>query len=124
VVGETSDTYAKYSDVIKLQRFIISLASFLHLMNLGLADNAIPVPASKSSILPMKTKLLLLPALTAFSLSANAASYLTGGHIDGPAFGYDSLTGFEPHYHNEGGGTVRWSMASRRRPLPSMNRAI
>lgn len=51
----------------------------------------------------MKAKLLLLPALTALSLSANAASYLTGGHIDGPAFGYDSLTGFEPHYHNEGG---------------------
>ena len=31
------------------------------------------------------------------------ASYLTGGHIDGPAFGYVSADGFEPHFHNEGG---------------------
>jgi surface-anchored protein len=37
------------------------------------------------------------------SLPLSAASLLTGGHIDGPAFGYDSMDGFEPHYHNEGG---------------------
>jgi surface-anchored protein len=37
------------------------------------------------------------------SLPLSAASLLTGGHIDGPAFGYDSVDGFEPHYHNEGG---------------------
>lgn len=46
-------------------------------------------------------------------MTTPAASLLTGGHIDGPAFGYISnadvtagptLTqGFEPHYHNEGG---------------------
>ena len=45
-------------------------------------------------------------------ISAQAASLLTGGHMDGPAFGYVSnadvvldplLTqGFEPHYHNHG----------------------
>jgi len=34
---------------------------------------------------------------------AQAASILTGGHIDGPAFGYVSGEGFEAHFHNEGG---------------------
>jgi surface-anchored protein len=60
----------------------------------------------------MKKALLL----TSWALSASvpAASLLTGGHMDGPAFGYvskadvtadPSLTqGFEPHFHNEGGG--------------------
>jgi surface-anchored protein len=33
----------------------------------------------------------------------SAASLITGGHIDVPAFGYDSAGGFEPHFHNEGG---------------------
>lgn len=59
----------------------------------------------------MKKALLL----TSWALSASvpAASLLTGGHMDGPAFGYvsvgeangdSSLTqGFEPHFHNEGG---------------------
>ena len=32
-----------------------------------------------------------------------AASLITGGHIDVPAFGYDTIDGFEPHFHNEGG---------------------
>lgn len=27
----------------------------------------------------------------------------TGGHLDAPAFGYDTADGFEPHIHNEGG---------------------
>ena len=39
----------------------------------------------------------------AMSAPLHAASLLSGGHIDGPAFGYDSLDGFEPHFHNEGG---------------------
>jgi surface-anchored protein len=60
----------------------------------------------------MKLKSLLALGL-AFPFSAQAASVLTSGHIDGPAFGYVSraeatldplLTqGFEPHFHNEGG---------------------
>lgn len=33
----------------------------------------------------------------------SAASLITGGHIDLPAFGYDTVGGFEPHIHNEGG---------------------
>lgn len=47
-------------------------------------------------------------------LSAGAASIVTGGHLDAPAFGYISAAeaalpgaegpqGFEPHIHNEGG---------------------
>lgn len=39
----------------------------------------------------------------AMSLPLQAASLISGGHLDGPAFGYDSLDGFEPHFHNEGG---------------------
>lgn len=60
----------------------------------------------------MKTKSLLALSLL-IPLSSPGASLLTGGHIDGPAFGYVSnaeassnppLTqGFEPHFHNEGG---------------------
>lgn len=43
---------------------------------------------------------LLLVALPA---TAATTYYVTGGHIDAPAFGYDSTDGFEPHIHNEGG---------------------
>lgn len=50
----------------------------------------------------MKLKTLLLGGLV-LPASTQAASFLTGGHIDGPAFGYDSIGGFEPHFHNEGG---------------------
>jgi surface-anchored protein len=60
----------------------------------------------------MKLKSLLTLGLI-LPISAQAASLLTGGHMDGPAFGYVSnadvvanplLTqGFEPHLHNEGG---------------------
>lgn len=60
----------------------------------------------------MKLKSLLTLGL-ALPFTAQAASLLTGGHIDGPAFGYvanaevilDPLLtqGFEPHFHNEGG---------------------
>ena len=60
----------------------------------------------------MKLKSLLTLGLI-LPISAQAASLLTGGHMDGPAFGYVSnadvdldplLTqGFEPHYHNHGG---------------------
>lgn len=50
----------------------------------------------------MKLKHSILPLFIA-TTPLHAASLLTGGHIDGPAFGYDTLTGFEPHYHNEGG---------------------
>ena len=59
----------------------------------------------------MKLKSLLTLGLI-LPISAQAASLLTGGHMDGPAFGYVSnadvvldplLTqGFEPHYHNHG----------------------
>lgn len=59
----------------------------------------------------MKLKSLITLTLI-LPLSAQAASLLTGGHMDGPAFGYvsnadvtlDSLLtqGFEPHYHNHG----------------------
>lgn len=55
----------------------------------------------------------LLTLVTSLPFTAQAASLLTGGHIDGPAFGYISNAevgldpslsqGFEPHYHNEGG---------------------
>lgn len=34
-----------------------------------------------------------------------AAVVISGGHIDAPAFGYDTADGFEPHFHNEGGPT-------------------
>jgi surface-anchored protein len=60
----------------------------------------------------MKLKSLLTLGIT-LPFTAQAASLVTGGHIDGPAFGYVSnadvaldplLTqGFEPHFHNEGG---------------------
>ncbi|MCU0777184.1 MAG: choice-of-anchor M domain-containing protein [Akkermansiaceae bacterium] len=60
----------------------------------------------------MKLKHTLLPLLFS-SVPVQAASLVTGGHIDFPAFGYVSnaevtadptLTqGFEPHIHNEGG---------------------
>jgi surface-anchored protein len=66
--------------------------------------------ASTHIIMKLKSLLtigLLIPA------SSQAASLLTGGHMDAPAFGYVSnaevaldplLTqGFEPHFHNEGG---------------------
>lgn len=46
---------------------------------------------------------LTIPLALGLSQSLFAASLLTGGHIDGPAFGYDTLGGFEPHFHNEGG---------------------
>ena len=39
------------------------------------------------------------------TLPLSAAVVISGGHIDVPAFGYDSLDGFEPHLHNEGGPT-------------------
>lgn len=52
----------------------------------------------------MKLHLALsLPLVLSFAQSSIAASFLSGGHIDGPAFGYDSGDGFEPHFHNEGG---------------------
>jgi hypothetical protein len=51
----------------------------------------------------MKAKLQFLPILAFLPVSVQAASLLTGGHIDGPAFGYETGTGFEPHYHNHGG---------------------
>lgn len=54
-----------------------------------------------------------IPFALALSQTASAASFITGGHVDLPAFGYvseadvliePSLTqGFEPHIHNEGG---------------------
>lgn len=55
----------------------------------------------------------ILPFLLFSSATIHAASLVTGGHIDFPAFGYvsaadvaldNTLTqGFEPHIHNEGG---------------------
>lgn len=50
----------------------------------------------------MKLKSLIIP-LFAIPTASHAASFLTGGHMDGPAFGYLSGSGFEPHFHNEGG---------------------
>jgi len=50
----------------------------------------------------MKAKHTLIPLLLS-SLPIHAASLVTGGHIDFPAFGYASGEGFEPHIHNEGG---------------------
>ena len=57
-------------------------------------------------------KTSLTAVIIVLPFSAQAASLLTGGHMDGPAFGYVSnaesaldplLTqGFEPHYHNHG----------------------
>lgn len=52
----------------------------------------------------MKHTHFILPLIALPGL-ASAASLLTGGHIDGPAFGYESGSGFEPHYHNEGGAS-------------------
>lgn len=56
---------------------------------------------------------LTIPFALALSQPLTAASFITGGHVDLPAFGYvseadviadPSLTqGFEPHIHNEGG---------------------
>lgn len=43
---------------------------------------------------------LLLAALPA---TAATTYYITGGHVDAPAFGFDAVDGFEPHIHNEGG---------------------
>ncbi len=64
----------------------------------------------------MKSKLKLKSLITlgiVIPLTAQSASLLTGGHMDGPAFGYVSHAdflldsshgqGFEPHFHNEGG---------------------
>lgn len=53
------------------------------------------------------TKGLALSSLAFCFLSgaANAASVVSGGHIDAPAFGYVPGDGFEPHIHNEGGPT-------------------
>lgn len=50
-----------------------------------------------------KIPYLLLSFVMGLSQPLLGASFLTGGHIDGPAFGYDTAGGFEPHYHNEGG---------------------
>ncbi len=50
-----------------------------------------------------KIKLLISCVLLGLPTNVYCASLLTGGHIDGPAFGYDSVDGFEPHFHNEGG---------------------
>lgn len=44
-----------------------------------------------------------IPLVLGLSPVVHAASLLSGGHIDGPAFGYDTLGGLEPHFHNEGG---------------------
>lgn len=46
---------------------------------------------------------LLIATVIALPIQAEAASFLSAGHIDGPAFGYLSGEGFEPHFHNEGG---------------------
>ncbi len=46
---------------------------------------------------------LTIPFALGLSQPLFAASLITGGHIDGPAFGYDTAGGFEPHFHNEGG---------------------
>ena len=46
---------------------------------------------------------LTLPFALALAQPVFAASYITGGHIDIPAFGHDTIGGFEPHIHNEGG---------------------
>jgi surface-anchored protein len=58
------------------------------------------------STINMKRKLLpnLLVCSALLGISEAATSLpVTGGHIDGPAFGYDTVSGFEPHIHNEGG---------------------
>lgn len=39
----------------------------------------------------------------ALPVSAATLHTYTGGHLDAPAFGYDSTSGFEPHLHNHGG---------------------
>lgn len=46
---------------------------------------------------------LTIPLALSLAQPAVAAALLTGGHIDAPAFGYDTVGGFEPHFHNEGG---------------------
>lgn len=46
---------------------------------------------------------LTIPFALALSQPLTAASFITGGHIDFPAFSYDTAGGFEPHIHNEGG---------------------
>jgi len=54
----------------------------------------------------MKSKSLATTIGLLFAaLPATAATtyYITDGHVDAPAFGYDTLGGFEPHIHNEGG---------------------
>jgi surface-anchored protein len=52
----------------------------------------------------MKSLFRMFPLVLPFaSLPLSAAVVISGGHIDAPAFGYDSADGFEPHLHNEGG---------------------
>ena len=46
---------------------------------------------------------LIFTLALGFTQPLSAASLITGGHIDVPAFGYDTVGGFEPHFHNEGG---------------------
>lgn len=58
------------------------------------------------STINMKRKLLpnLLVCSALLGISEAATSLpVTGGHIDAPAFGYETGSGFEPHIHNEGG---------------------
>lgn len=52
---------------------------------------------------PASARLLCLLGLIGLASHATAASVVTGGHIDAPAFGYPPGEGFEPHIHNEGG---------------------
>jgi surface-anchored protein len=53
----------------------------------------------------MKLKSIASISLLFAALPATAATTYTisAGHVDAPAFGYDSADGFEPHIHNEGG---------------------
>lgn len=46
----------------------------------------------------------ILPVL-GIPAAVGAASVVTGGHLDAPAFGYETSSGFEPHIHNEGGAS-------------------
>jgi surface-anchored protein len=61
-----------------------------------------PLPVSRGDTRHMKARHTLIPLMIS-SLPIHAASLVTGGHLDFPAFGYASGTGFEPHIHNEGG---------------------
>lgn len=51
----------------------------------------------------MKLKSLIILPVLSLPSGSDGASFLTEGHIDGPAFGYLTGIGFEPHFHNEGG---------------------